>query len=376
MGIDEFVWDARLTGWGFKCSANGHTTWVVKQGNKRTKFADFPQVSIEVAKERAKELLKFNPSDELTLGDAVERYIEQRGTDGRHRNEQAQVFHNTILPALNPNRPLALIRKSDVVNWLDTKSEGARPNLFAALNPFLKWCEERELIAANPLDKVSTPSRGPSRDRTLSDAELQAFWQSTDYNEPYRNLFRFLLVTGARRNEAALAKASEFNLARRVWIIPAHRSKNGRAFEVFLSEPALEILSRQKHATRARKPVHQFGPQYVFGLTGFSGAKERLDTEMQSLLPSDLPPWRLHDLRRTMATRMQQPAIKARREHIEAVLNHTPPKLVGTYQTDNYLSERRAALTKWAQELERIVASPASSSSHERNLTQALANSS
>ena len=35
-------------------------------------------------------------------------------------------------------RPLALLRKSDVVNWLDTKSEGARPNLFAALNPFLK----------------------------------------------------------------------------------------------------------------------------------------------------------------------------------------------------------------------------------------------
>ena len=75
-GVDEFLWDARLTGWGFKCSANGHTTWIVKQGNKRTKFADYPQVSIEVAKERGKELLKFKPSHELTLGDAVERYIE------------------------------------------------------------------------------------------------------------------------------------------------------------------------------------------------------------------------------------------------------------------------------------------------------------
>lgn len=353
MGIDEFVWDARLTGWGFKCSANGHTTWVVKQGNKRTKFADFPQVSIEVAKERAKELLKFNPSDELTLGDAVERYIEQRGTDRRHRNEQAQAFHNTILPALNPNRPLALIRKSDVVNWLDTKSEGARPNLFAALNPFLKWSEERELIAANPLDKVTPPSRGATRDRVLSDDELQAFWRATEYNEPYNNLFRFLLVSGCRRNEAALASPKEFNQAHQEWLIPAHRSKNGRAFDVHLTDPALGILERQEHAVRARQPSKLIPAKYVFGLSGFSGAKERLDREMQSYIPADLTPWRLHDLRRTMATRMQ--GLGIRREVIEAALNHTPPKLVGTYQLNTYPVERKEALTKWAAELGAIL---------------------
>ena len=354
-GRDVFLWDDRLTGFAFKCSKNGHTTFEVKQGNKRKWLANYPQTSIDTARQRAKEVLTFEPSNDVSLGDAVGKYLEQRGMDGRFLNEQAQAFNNVIVPALNPKRPLALLRKSDVVSFLDERSVGSRRSYYAALNPFLRWCEERELISVNLLDKVTPPASSDPRDRTLSDAELQAFWQSTDYNEPYRNLFRFLLITGARRNEAALAKASEFNLARRVWIIPAHRSKNGRAFEVFLSEPALEILSRQKHATRARKPVHQFGPQYVFGLTGFSGAKERLDTEMQSLLPSDLPPWRLHDLRRTMATRMQQPPIKARREHIEAVLNHTPPKLVGTYQLNTYPVERKEALTKWAAELGAIL---------------------
>jgi hypothetical protein len=39
----------------------------------------------------------------------------------------------------------------------------------------------------------------------------------------------------------------------------------------------------------------------------------------------------------------------------EAVLNHLPPKLVRTYDTNDYFKEKREALDRWAAHLMRLV---------------------
>lgn len=51
--------------------------------------------------------------------------------------------------------------------------------------------------------------------------------------------------------------------------------------------------------------------------------------------------WTIHDLRRTCATWMANEGIAS--EVIEAVLNHAPPRLVGTYQATQRDAARRAA---------------------------------
>jgi len=64
---------------------------------------------------------------------------------------------------------------------------------------------------------------------------------------------------------------------------------------------------------------------------------------------STLAPWRLHDLRRTVATRMCDLGIEP--HVVEAVLNHvsgTKAGVAGVYNRSLYAGEKRAALALWA----------------------------
>lgn len=61
-----------------------------------------------------------------------------------------------------------------------------------------------------------------------------------------------------------------------------------------------------------------------------------------------LPPWRLHDLRRTLATGFQR--LGVRFEVTEAVLNHVGGSRSGVaaiYQRHDWKAEKREALNAW-----------------------------
>jgi len=71
-----------------------------------------------------------------------------------------------------------------------------------------------------------------------------------------------------------------------------------------------------------------------------------------------MPPWRLHDIRRTVATGLQR--LGTRLEVIEAVLGHgsgSRAGIVGIYQRHRFEGEARAALTGWGEHVLRLVLS-------------------
>jgi integrase len=85
-------------------------------------------------------------------------------------------------------------------------------------------------------------------------------------------------------------------------------------------------------------------------VAGWSRVKDRLD-EL-----SGVEGWRLHDLRRTVATGLQR--LGVRLEVTETVLGHTSGSragIVGIYQRHRYEDEAREALNAWAEELKRVV---------------------
>jgi hypothetical protein len=66
--------------------------------------------------------------------------------------------------------------------------------------------------------------------------------------------------------------------------------------------------------------------------------------------------WRLHDLRRTMATGLQRLSIRL--EVTEQVLNHVSGSragIVGIYQRHDFAAEKRAALEAWGAHVLAIV---------------------
>ena len=69
-----------------------------------------------------------------------------------------------------------------------------------------------------------------------------------------------------------------------------------------------------------------------------------------------IPEWRLHDVRRTVASGMARLGINL--PVIEKVLNHTSGRfagIVGVYQRHTFADEKRKALEAWATFVERLV---------------------
>jgi integrase len=94
----------------------------------------------------------------------------------------------------------------------------------------------------------------------------------------------------------------------------------------------------------------------VSPLSGWSKLKRRLDATMGG----GVPPWRLHDLRRTAATGMAEIGVLP--HTVEACLGHVSGAragVVGTYNRALYAEDKRAALERWAAHVEGLVSGKA-----------------
>jgi integrase len=179
---------------------------------------------------------------------------------------------------------------------------------------------------------------------------LRSIWQAAA-NGDYGNIVRLLMLTGQRREEVGGMLWSELDLSGARWRIAPSRTKNGLEHEVPLSDAAVEILK-----SRTRRDNRDL----VFGtgegpFQGWSNAKAGLDERILEAIRKDLgpkatlKPWRLHDIRRTVATRMADLGVLP--HVIEAVLNHISGHkagVAGVYNRAAYADEKRAALMLWA----------------------------
>ena len=203
------------------------------------------------------------------------------------------------------------------------------------------WAVHADLLAANPFASVRLEAVA-SRERVLSDTELESIWQATQGRGSYNGIVRLLLLTGQRREEVAGMLWSELSDDRAVWTIPANRTKNHRGHIVPISPQAKAVLTEQ---FRINDDDQIFG-----GFRGFAHAKLRLD------LVSKVTGWRLHDLRRTVATGLQR--LGVRLEVTEAALNHVSGSragIVGIYQRHDWADEKRTALTAWGAHVAAVV---------------------
>ena len=79
-------------------------------------------------------------------------------------------------------------------------------------------------------------------------------------------------------------------------------------------------------------------------VSNWSHSKNELDAA------SGVTNWRIHDLRRTVATGLQKLGVNL--QTIESVLGHTSGSrsgVVGVYQRHSFAAEKRAALEAWGE---------------------------
>ncbi len=129
------------------------------------------------------------------------------------------------------------------------------------------------------------------------------------------------------------------------WNLPGARAKSKQGHRVPLSTLALEILQQ---SPRIGDYVFMSG-RGVKPLEGWDSAKRRGDT----FLAKPIAPWRIHDLRRTMATQMRSLGVD--RLVVSKLLNHAEAGITKTY--DRYAAdpEKAAAMERWSQRLKEII---------------------
>jgi integrase len=188
-----------------------------------------------------------------------------------------------------------------------------------------------------------------ARDRVLTDEELRQVWQvAGTMGGPFGAMVRLLILTGQRRGEIARLMWSEIDLEKQLICLPRERVKNNRAHDVPLDAQAASLI----------QAMPRINDRFVFALNsegpinGFSKNKAQLD----ALLPAEMPPWTLHDIRRTVASGMARLGVSL--VVIEKILNHVSGSLagvVGIYQRHEFADEKRAALQQWADHVDRLV---------------------
>jgi integrase len=191
----------------------------------------------------------------------------------------------------------------------------------------------------------------------LSDDELRVVWNTAGAQTgSFGALVRFILLTAARRNEAAHMRREEIVGAD--WTIPGVRHKSKKDFLLNLSPAALDALAGVPSIGRKDRG-YVFTTDGKRPLGGFSKFKRAFDSEVlevsreQNPAAKPLPRWTLHDLRRTARSLMSRAGVLP--DHAERTLGHVIPGIRATYDLHEFREEKRLALDALAAQLERIV---------------------
>lgn len=289
------------------------------------------------------------------------------------------VVNRYLAPALG-DKPMPHIGRADLQPILDAipvRRKGMRRAVFAYASVLFGWAAKRGDIAANPLTQMVKPEAPKSRDRVLTDGELAEVWNASEaIGAPFGPFFRLLILTGQRRSEVAGMGWAELDRTAATWTIPASRAKNGIAHIVPVATAMIAELDLIAASAKGdeEKPEEVTWPNTSFVLTttgktpisGITKAKTALDAAITKARRGEedgeeqeadpMPAWRIHDLRRTLATGLQRLGIRF--EVTEAVLNHVSGAkggIAGIYQRHDWKEEKRSALDAWARHVAAII---------------------
>ena len=218
------------------------------------------------------------------------------------------------------------------------------------LNTFFVWYTGRDDVFKNPVTRAlkrdTRKVREKARQRVLTDEEIKLVWNACSQLGTYGQLVRMLLLTAQRRETVANMKWADIRNG--VWTPPQIPDAKGHIGAVKLPDKALAILQDCKTDSDYVFPARHRGRTVLSKpFNSFGGAKLDLDALVQ------IPPWVLHDLRRTARTLMSRIGISP--DHAELTLGHMVEPLRGVYDTHSYFKEKSRVLQRLSDFVDRLL---------------------
>jgi integrase len=363
---DHIEWDEAMRGFGYRLRAGAGgkvlRSWVAQYrragGSRRITLGNAAVLSAEQARKEAKKALgrvaigedpqaeraDRRDKDQHSFRTVAAEHLKAKQPDLRARTfvESTRYLTGVYFRPLHA-MPVDTITRKDIAARLVaiTRESGSSTanRARAVINGFFVWAMQMGYIEANPVIGTIQPKESEGRTRVLTDAELASVWRACG-DDDHGKIVR-LILTACRRQEVGSMQWSELDIDAGAWTIPAERTKNKHEHTLPLPPLAWAILDGVPHIVNRD---HLFGVRSQ-GFKSWGDGKADLD----KALGEAVAPFVLHDIRRSVATKMADLGIQP--HIIETILNHQGGHkrgVAGIYNKSSYANEVRNALVMWA----------------------------
>jgi integrase len=393
-------WDSLVVGLMLRVGARSKVWRVgyrIDGAQKYLNLGRYPAVKLADAREAARKALgkvaerqdpKRQPTEVLpdnareTLRACVADYLKLH-VDAKLKLSTRRAYRTRLnrLTALLGDKIITRVTRRDLLDFIEgIAAAGHGPeaaHVQRIVVGLFNWLVSRAILPVSPLAGAKPPAKATDRDRVLTDAELRTVWTAAGrVPYPWGPYVRILALVGQRASEVARMRWDQIDNG--VWHLPD--TKRGSPHLVTLPAQALAILEAEDFPkfegfifstdggltpmspgsnlkaeadptrTRAKKASAKRGHK-----------PGKLDVAIAELVAEDstltLPaPWRLHDLRRGVASGLAR--LRIAPHVIEATLNHKSGQVRGVARVYNryaYEAEIADALALWARHIESLV---------------------
>lgn len=340
-------------------------------------IGDYPTVSLSHARERRQQfrawltegldprrqavLEKQKKIEALTVNEAFEYwekfYCIPEGLVKIKVNRRD--FNNHIAPVLGN----MVVDQTTKAHWLSLFDGMGRRvvtgQMLGLMQRAFRFCSNRGVISVNPIESLRRSDVGITaavKDRRLSDEEIKTVWNALPGMKSRQQLImKFLMLTGCRSTEIRIAKWEWFDFRERTWTIPASEYKTGKSVRRALPGAVVDMMlalsqeSVSKHVvtlSRYKGPEDDRPPQQP-NVALFSA---------QIIAKTGMKTWSLHDLRRTVATRLSE--LGAPPHVVEKLLGHHMSGVMARYNLHDYMDDQHHWLAVWQSHLESLIGHP------------------
>lgn len=417
MGPGEYR-DDEAPGLWFRVRRTGHRTFSLRytlpatKERKRLKLGP-PTAEFTLVKARAEARKRLGgmyvgvdpsrdlrPSDGETVGEILDGYLQRAKLSPPTVKEGMRIAAGDLAP-LRP-RPAKDLKRAEIRalgEQIATRSGYAANRAHALLASAYSWAVSRDLLEATPFYRLPRPFDGETESkRVLSPDELRALLFTLDElrqptreveyldrktntlrkrteqgGDHYADALLGLLLTGVRRRAIIGARKDElFNLETAdgeanvaEWHIPPVRLKM-RERKRAKADPLICPLSRQAAAVFRHRIQATGGTLLLFPRSRTARSRGRaeawwssrwvakLKKRMAEILGAPVPPWKVHNLRHTLATHIEE-HLNVAEKVTSGILGHSRGRgVTSRYALAKHLASRRQALQAWADWLDSL----------------------
>jgi integrase len=345
--------DDGARGLGCRVTANGIRSFVLRYvtRNGRERLHTIGQFgaggwTVQAARQEARRLRALidqgiDPAQEIaderaapTMRDLVERFEAEHLP--RRRPGTAYAYTRTLRlhvePHFGKHRKVAEVSFEDVDALHRSVTSKAGPyagnRTLAVLSKMFSLAVRWRMRSDNPVKGVERNTEA-KRKRYLSGDELVRLTEALrqHHDQQVANIFRLLLLTGARKGEVLGMQWADVDLEKGVWSKPGSTTKQKTEHVVPLSAPARQLLAEMQTLANPKKPLGK----YVFSETrSGTGHIVELKNGWRHITKSaNITALRIHDLRHTFASQLVSSG--ASLPLIGALLGHSNPTTTARY---------------------------------------------